>query len=226
MRATYRRLRLLFRLGLAVLLMTVAAVIYQDQVVKAQTVDGAALRAPADAAIVLGAGVSGDGQLAYNSRRRVAAAVALLEAGRVQNVIFSGGLGFYHPATPAASLMRDYAAELGADRRKLIIEPRSVSTFENLRYSFEIAEARGFDRLVIVSDAYHLTRAGWISAFYGRPDMPISAARGFEHEWWPYRGVTYTREALSWWLNWVKFAGWEGLGLMGMSETRRADYVR
>ncbi len=222
----WRRLRVLLRLGVAALLVTLAAVIYCDRQVVAETTGGATIAQSVDAAIVLGAGVAGDGRLAYNSRRRVQAAVALLEAGKARHLIFSGGLGGNHPTTPAAALMRDHAEELGADRSRLLIEPRSISTFENLRFSFEIAEDRGFETLALVSDGYHLTRAGWIASYFGRPGLPVSAATGFERSWWPIRGVHYVREALAWWLHLAKVAGWEALGALGLEPDARSQYVR
>ncbi len=212
--------------GLAVLAATLGAVIWQDRALTAETAEGRALAGPVEVAIVLGAGVSGDGRLAYGSRRRVAAGVGLLERGLAERLVFSGGLGGNHPDISAAELMRAHAVELGAAPERLLIEPRAISTFENLRFSFEIAEREGVERLAIVSDGYHLTRASWIAAFWGRPDLAVVAAQGFERQWWPHRGVHYVRESLAWWLHLAKVAGWEGLGLLGMPEAARGAYVR
>ncbi|WP_285669486.1 YdcF family protein [Paralimibaculum aggregatum] len=221
-----RTLRWGLRLGLAVLLVTLAAVIWADRATLSETLDGAALSAPVDAAIVLGAGVSGDGRLHYSSRRRVEGAVALLASGKAERLIFSGGIGGNHPTVSAAQLMRDFAEELGADPQRLLIEPRAVSTFENIRFSFEIAAARGLDSLALVSDPYHLPRARRIAAWFGRPEIPVSAVAGFDTTWWPERGLHYTREALAWWLNLGKIAGWEGLALLGVSPEARAEMIR
>ena len=221
-----RRLGRLVRLGLAVLAVTLAAVIWQDTQVTAATARGRALAGPVDAAIVLGAGVEGDGRLAYNSRRRVAAGVRLLQAGRARHLIFSGGVGGNHPATSAAALMRQHAIRLGAAPERLLLEPRAVSTFENIRFSFALAAARGFESLALVSDGYHLTRASWLAAYFGRPELPLATAEGFARAWWPVRSAHYVREALAWWYNLAKVAGWEALGALGLPPAARAEWIR
>jgi len=187
---------------------------------------GAAPPAPVDALIVLGAGVEGDGRLAYASRRRTEAAVRLLASGKAEAAILTGGPGQYHPTTPAALLMRDFALSLGADPGRLIVEPLAVSTFENLRFSLALAEARGFSRLALLSDPFHLPRAAALAAWYGHGDIVLVAAPGFATEWWPHRLVTLTREALAWWLNLARVAGWEGLGLIGVPAETRARLIR
>ncbi len=221
-----RLLRRLLRLGIFVLALTIAAVLYAEHRIRHDGALAEALPEPVDAAIVLGAGVDGDGRLGYDSRRRVAGGVALLADGRAAILIFSGGVGGNHPTTPAAVLMRDHAVELGADRARLMVEPRAVSTFENLRFSFAIAREQGFERLAIVSDPGHLARAAALASFWGKPGLPLVAVPGTERGWWPIRGVFAVREALAWWFNLGKVAGWEAFGLIGMPEARREELIR
>jgi len=213
-------------LGLAVLALTLAAVLFTTHQYRAAHMMGAGLDAPVEAIIVLGGGVEGDGRLDFGSRRRVEGAVRLLEAGRAETLIFSGGLGKYHPTTPAASLMRDFAARLGAPRDRLLIEPRAISTFENLRFAFDMAETRRLGALALLSDGYHLPRAAALARYWGRPDIALIAVPGAETQWWPIRAVHLTREALAWWLNLGKVVAWEALGLIGMDEAERADLIR
>jgi len=98
-------------------------------------------------------------------------------------VIFSGGLGEWHPETPAGLLMRDLAAESVPDRggalSAMAVEGNSTTTFENLRFSFAIAEAKGYRRLALVSDPYHLTRARYLARYFGQPEIGLVAAEGF-----------------------------------------------
>ncbi len=221
-----RLVRRLVRLGLVVLALTLAAVLYAEHRMRQDAALADALPEPVDAAIVLGAGVDGDGRLGYDSRRRVAGGVALLADGRADRLILSGGVGGNHPTTPAGVLMRDYAVELGAARERLMVEPRAVSTFENLRFSFAIAREHGLERLAIVSDPAHLARAAALARFWGRPGLPLVAVPGSERGWWPYRGVFAVREALAWWLNLGKVAAWEALRLVGVGEARRGELIR
>lgn len=225
MRRLLRMARRLVVFGLVLFLMTLAAVVAAEwQMAQEATIQ--ALPGAIEIAIVLGAGVEGDGRLAYDSRRRVAAGVELLETGQAERLVFSGGLGRYHPRTPAAKLMRDHAVALGAQAEALSIEPHALTTFENLRFSFAMADAMGAKRLALVSDPSHLARAKALSWFWSRPDVVLVAARGIETVWWPHRLVYRGREAFAWWLNLGKMAAWSGLGLLGLPPDQRAEWVR
>lgn len=219
-----RTLRMAVGAGLLALALTMMAVVLTSRAIPSTA--ALELGTPVDAAIVLGAGVEGDGRLAYSSRRRVAGAVGLLRRGEVGALIFTGGIGRYHPASPAARLMRDHAIELGADPDVLFVEPLAVSTFENLRFSLPLASAEGFETLLVVSDRWHLPRAKMLAGFFGAPDLPLAAVPGQERDWWPVQAVMLVREALAWWLNVGKIVGWQGLGLLGLSPGERVEYIR
>lgn len=201
MRTWWRVFRLLALAGGVVLVLTLVAVQYASLKMDADHGEGRSLAAPVDAVFVLGAGVDGDGVLGYSSRRRVAGAVTLLAAGRTGVLVMTGGVGGYHPDTPAAHMMRDYALTLGADPARVVVEDRSLTTIENLMFAFEIAQARGWGRVALASDAYHLTRAQMLAAWLGRPEVGLVATPGFERETGANRAWAVVREALAWWWN-------------------------
>jgi len=214
------------RLGVLVLALTAGAVMYFS-ITNLQTHGGGrALAAPVDAILVLGGGVDGDGVLGYSSRRRVAVAVALLKAGRTEWLIFSGQDGPYHPGAPAGALMRDHALALGAPAAALIVEAVAATTFENLRFSFALARERGFDRLAIATDAFHLERAAALAGYFGQPDIGLVAVAGLDRDSIDSRVWSILREALAWWHNLTKVAGWEVLGAAGMDEGARQELIR
>lgn len=225
----WRLLRRLAAVGAAVLAVTLGAVVWQTEAMSDAHLDGRSLTEPVDAVIVLGAGVEGDGRLAYSSRRRAEAAARLLAEGRTNALIFSGGLGLWHPETPAGALMRDLAAAAlppGAGlRARMAVEPNSRTTFENLRFSFAIAEAKGYRRLALLSDPYHLARAERLAAYFGQPGIGLVAAAGFEREGLQARIGTYLREAAAWWYNLGKVAVWEALTLLGVDAETRGQVV-
>ncbi len=212
--------------GVAVLALSVAAVLYlSDRNLRAHGY-GRALEAPVDAVLVLGGGVDGDGVLGYSSRRRVFAAVALLREGRADHLIFSGG-PHDEPGIPSsASLMRAHALALGAPADALLIEERAGSTFENLRFGFALADERGFERLAIATDAFHLARARLLAAYLGRADPGLIAVGGLARERPETRVWSPVREALAWWYNLAKLAGWEALGALGLEEEARGEWIR
>jgi len=128
--------------------------------------------------------------------------------------------------TWCSSDLRRFAVAAGAPPERVLVEPRSVSTFENLRFSLRLAERRGLERLALASDPYHLARARALAAYFGRPDVGLVAARGFGREPWFVRVAHLLREAMAWWYNLLKVAGWEALGALGVPEGARAELVR
>ena len=214
------------RLGLAVLLLTVGAVMYFSDANMRLYGQGRGLEAPVDAILVLGGGIDGDWVLGYSSRRRVAVAVELLKAGRARHLIFSGGSRVHHPDFTAAGLMRDHAIKLGAPPELLFTETSSASTFENLRFGFELTEEQGFADLALLTDAFHLERSRWLASYFGRPNIGLIAAPGLERDGDANRVWSILREALAWWLNLAKAGGWEMLAASGMDVDTRQELIK
>lgn len=212
--------------GLAVLALTVAAVLFLSERNLRLYGQDQALAAPVDAVLVLGGGMDGDGVLAYSSRRRVAAAVALLETGQARRLIFSGGRLRRSPIPTVAEGMRNYAISLGAPPEALLLEDAAVSTFENLRFGLAVAEACGLSRLGVLTDAFHLERVRRLAAYFGRPDIVLIAVRGLEFDSPGDRVWSILREALAWWYNLAKVTGWEALRLAGLDAQSRQEWIR
>ena len=138
-----RLVRGLVLTGLIVGVLTAAAVQVMSWRVLAAHENGKAIAEPVDAIIVLGASVYPNHTLGPSSERRVAAAAEAWRAGRGKVLIMSGGTGLDHPDYSAGAMMRDHAVSLGVPAEAVLVEGRSVSTFENIRFSFEIASGAG-----------------------------------------------------------------------------------
>ena len=182
---------------------------------------------PVDAVIVLGGGMDPDGEFNIIGRARVGSAVALLERGDAAHAIFTGfGCAEGDDACSEAASMRAKAVAAGADPDRLIVEPDARTTLENLRLSFAIAEDRGFRRLAVLTDAFHLSRAVALARLLGRDVVPVAAKGGLR--WLPpiEQFPVLMRESLAWWYNLGKAAAWTGLGLLGWSEAERAQVIR
>lgn len=110
----------------------------------------------ADVAIVLGAAVWPTGP-SPALRARVWKGCSLLLDGRVENIIFCGGLGQHPPteAEAAAVLARNWLAE----NDRIFLEDRSVNTWENLLFARNIMVEQGFKDAFIVTDSFHMARA-------------------------------------------------------------------
>ncbi len=142
----------------------------------------------AEYAIVLGASVNEDGGASRIMRQRLRAALEFMDRNPDAMVILSGGQGGSEPISEARC-MYNTLLEMGADRERLLLEPESSTTRENLRNSFAIIEARGgTDRPVaLITSEFHQRRAAFIADSVEMDTCPVS---GHTDRWF-YR-VNYT----------------------------------
>lgn len=120
------------------------------------------------AVVVLGARVSPDGRPSDTLAARVEHAVRLFPRSGAQLLVFSGGVGTF--GASEGSVARDLAVSLGAPPERCLVEEDSHSTRENARFTMDLLERRfGRRRLgvIVVSDPYHLLRAGLLFAREG-----------------------------------------------------------
>ncbi|MBR9970362.1 YdcF family protein [Magnetospirillum sp. J10] len=118
-----------------------------------------------DCAIVLGAKVLTDGTPSAALARRVAHATELARRGQVRHLLMSGG-PVNHP-TPEAHVMRDLAVAAGIAAERVLVEDRSRDTIGNARCCVPIIAAHGWQRLLVVTDRFHLPRARLIFRHHG-----------------------------------------------------------
>ena len=220
----WRLTRVLAMLGGAALALTIAAVVWQSGRMWDRHGAARSLDMPVDAIIVLASGVDPDRVLSYSPRRRVKAGVAAWQAGKTSTLIMSGGTVTGTDLTGAA-MMRDYAVDLGMPAGSILLEDRSRTTFENLRFSFAIAAEAGHARLAVLTDQHHLTRAALLAWYFGQPDIALVAARGLQYRPLSIRAAATGREACAWWFNALKIAGWELLGMAGVSPGDRRELI-
>lgn len=185
------------------------------------------IAAPVDALIVLGGGMDRGGELSIIGRARVEAAVALLSRDDAAHAIFTGsGCARGHDGCSEAAAMHARAVADGIDPDRLVVEPHARTTLENLALSFAIADERGFRRIAVLTDAFHLTRAAALARLLGREVVPVAAEGGLYCRPTGEQVPTLVRETLAWWYNLGKAAAWEGLGLLGWTEAERARAIR
>lgn len=123
-------------------------------------------RQSADVILILGAGLRADNQPHRALTRRAQHGAALYRAGLAPVVLCSGGYGLNRTRSEADAC-RELLEREGVPRSAILLEERSRSTEENALYSRELIEANGWDRVLLVSDGYHLLRARWIFASQG-----------------------------------------------------------
>lgn len=111
---------------------------------------------PADVAVVLGGGMAAQtGKMEYpelfGAADRVWHAARLYNAGKAKNIILSGvgeGAG-------AMEFLRD----LGVPKDKITWEDKSRNTVENIRFSQTLCADKKFNKVLLVTSAFHMRRS-------------------------------------------------------------------
>ncbi|MFT9848276.1 YdcF family protein [Aneurinibacillus sp. REN35] len=125
---------------------------------------------PADAAIVLGAAVWGD-RPSPVFRERIRHAITLYEQGKIEHIIFTGGIGLPN-ARPESDVAKDYAIKHGVPAEAILTEEKSRITQENLQYAKQVAQREGLHTFLIVSDPLHMKRAVQMAEDLGMQALP------------------------------------------------------
>jgi len=112
---------------------------------------------PADAAIVLGAAAR-NGQPSPVFEERIKHAIDLYNAGRVNSLLFTGGVG-KDEQVAESMVAKAYAVGRGVAEKDIFCETQSRITYENLRGAKAIIEKQHLGRVLVVSDPLHLRRA-------------------------------------------------------------------
>ncbi|MCH5193157.1 MAG: YdcF family protein [Oscillospiraceae bacterium] len=168
-----RTVRIVFSViaGLAAVCVIAAAVISVLMIRAAESV-------PADGngntVIVLGCRVRGDVPTLM-LRRRIDAAYEYLEKNPGAICIASGGQGG-DELISEAECIKNVLVERGISPDRIIMEDKSTSTDENIRFSMEKMEENGLSGgAVIVTNDYHQLRAKMICRKYGLETSAVSA---------------------------------------------------
>ncbi len=150
--------------------------------------------------VVLGAGVRGTVP-SLTLSERIQAAYAYLTSHPDTIAILSGGQGPDEDITEAACMYRELT-KLGIDGDRLLLEEKSTSTIENLRFSLELAETTTGERpdeIGIISSEYHIFRATRFAKDLGLKSVGIPA----KTSWVTLRINYYLREIVAVWKYWV-----------------------
>lgn len=116
--------------------------------------------------VVLGCQVRGESP-SKMLRRRLDAAKELLDEYPDVKCVVSGGQGRDEIMTEA-ECMKDYLVQSGISEDRIIMEDKSTTTFENLKFTLEKLDELGIERdITIVTDGYHQYRASLIAKKQG-----------------------------------------------------------
>ena len=162
---TGRLCRRIFQTALTLVLVPLICI--EIYVINVGSSDPSAL--PADAVVVLGAGVNGT-QPSLSLYTRLTAALDYLEENPDVPVVLTGGLGYGEEITEARC-MYDWLTARGVDPARLIMEEQAGNTAENFAFSKELFKERGIDpglfRVAVVTNDFHIARSRLIAARQG-----------------------------------------------------------
>lgn len=139
-----------------------------------------------DAIVVMGA-AQYNGQPSRVLQARIEHAADLYEEGIAPKLVVTGGRqdgDVFSEAQASANGL----AKLGVPQESIIREDRGSNSWESMQEVAKIAEEAGWDRVVIVSDGFHLERLQQISDELGLdsvtspvPNSPISGISELRH---------------------------------------------
>jgi len=118
-----------------------------------------------DAIVVLGA-AQYDGRPSPQLRARLDHALRLWQRGAAPIVVVTGGKQAGDRFTEAEA-GREYLVAGGVPIESIVVEPQGSSTFESLQSLRERGTVLMIDRVAIVSDPYHVLRAGLVARELG-----------------------------------------------------------
>ena len=136
--------------------------------------------APRNAIVLLGAGTVrtpvGTVESTLFANGRINEGLALYRdckaAGRDCKLEVSGGDAM-HTGQPEATVYGALLQRLGVPVGALLLEPRSMNTWQNAQFSVPLLRDYGAQRVVLVSSATHLRRASLYFAHFGITATPV-----------------------------------------------------
>ena len=134
------------------------------------TVQKAAELEDVDYIIILGCQVKDDGSLSHMLRDRLMRGLEVYEAGATPKLLMSGDHG--REEYDEVGAMKNYAIENGVPSQNVFMDHAGFSTYETVYRAKEIFQA---DKVIIVTQEYHLYRALYIAEQFGVEAYGVSA---------------------------------------------------
>lgn len=124
----------------------------------------------ADCILVLGAGVRADGTPSHMLTDRLLTGISLYETGASPKLLMSGDHG--RQEYDEVNCMKDFAIEKGVPSEDIFMDHAGFSTYDSL---YRAKEVFGAEKVVIVTQKYHLYRALYIAQSLGLEAVGVSA---------------------------------------------------
>jgi uncharacterized SAM-binding protein YcdF (DUF218 family) len=104
---------------------------------------------------------------------RIGYAAKLYKEGKASEIIVSGGfIDFYGSTVPESEAMKELLMAYGVPQEAIIEENKSRNTYENATYVREIADQKGYNKILLVTSALHMPRSVAIFEHQGFEVIP------------------------------------------------------
>lgn len=141
----------------------------------------------ADCIIVLGAGVRDDGHPTWMLEDRIIVGIELYNVNAAPKIIMSGDHG--RVEYDEVNTMKQYAKDKGVPSEDIFMDHAGFSTYETM---YRAKEIFGAEKVVIVTQEYHLYRAMYLAKRLGLEAYGVSA------DLRNYSNMQYYREFREW----------------------------
>lgn len=131
-----------------------------------------------DCIVVLGCAVYSDGTLSDMLRERLDKAVELYFAGAAPKILVTGDHSgeYYNEVNP----MKEYAVSKGVPAKDVYVDHYGVNTYDSI---WRAANTFGLEKIVIVSQKYHLYRSVYCAEYLGMNAYGVAAdTKVFPHQ--------------------------------------------
>jgi len=141
---------------------------------------------PQKAAVVFGAGLTASGRPTAVLKDRVATAVELYQAGKVEKILMSGDNRFIDYNEPGA--MKNYALELGMPEEDIVLDYAGRRTYDTCYRAGAIFQ---LDKAILVTQWFHLPRALYTCSSLGLDTVGVAADRRSyrDEDFWKVREI-------------------------------------
>ncbi len=176
----------------------------------------------ADAIFCLGAGMSDEDEALPDevSLGRALTCARLYADGVAPVVVFTGA---GNDVSSAAAAMANVARAEGVPEGAILIDPFAHSTIQNAAFGVALLTGKP-ERLVLVSDVFHLPRAWVVFRVLGHDNLSLYATENMSSAPLRMRLQWSLREAVVLWVNAGRLTVYVTAGAMGIDEDTRIGW--
>ncbi|MGN0134840.1 MAG: vancomycin high temperature exclusion protein [Anaerotignum sp.] len=124
----------------------------------------------ADCILILGCGVQEDGTPSLMLGDRLETGIALYEAGAAEKLLMSGDHG--RKEYDEVNTMKDFAMERGIPSEDIFMDHAGFSTYDSM---YRVRDVFCAEKVIIVTQAYHLPRALYVAEKLGLEAYGVAA---------------------------------------------------